>query len=428
MTNTGAGTVGVVDTATNTLLTSVPVGSGPFDVAVAPSSERVYVSNSSSGTVSVINATNNQAITSIPVGSGSDGIEVTPDGTRVYVANYTANSVSVIDTATNLVVDTVPDVAAAGGLAITPDGEKVWVATQVGGKVNLIDTSDNSLTTPVSGLLNPYGVAASPDGTKVLIADYSDFGNVSFIDTQLNAVSTTITGMSRPTGVAVTPDGSRAYVTNRGSNTVAMIGIQPSRPTSVTASAGNGTLSVNWQAPTFTGGQAITAYTATASPGGAGCVTDGTTECTIGGLSNGTAYTVTVTATNSLGTSAPSTSSNAATPTAPVTPTPEPTPTPSGKLTQKPLTARGLPPAAIKRKGVTRLTGRNARTNAGQLMTTTVKVRPKVAKYKVVRGPKGKVSLRTFGRVKLKVVLVHSAPATDTYLPYKKRTVYRITK
>src|SRR5690606_26577110 len=95
---------------------------------------------------------------------------------------------------------------------------------------------------------------------------------------------------------------------------------------------------------------------------------------------------------------------------------------------QTPANAKGLPPKAIKRAGVTVLTGRNARTNSGQLINTKVTVKPKTAKYKIVRGPKGKVSLRTFGVKKLKVVLVQSAPATDTYLPYRKRTVYRIKK
>ena len=57
---------------------------------------------------------------------------------------------------------------------------------------------------------------------------------------------------------------------------------------------------MSWAAP-GDGGSAITGYTATASPGGASCSTAGS-SCTLAGLANGTDYTVTVTATNAVGT------------------------------------------------------------------------------------------------------------------------------
>jgi hypothetical protein len=63
------------------------------------------------------------------------------------------------------------------------------------------------------------------------------------------------------------------------------------------------------------GGSPITGYTVTASPGGATCSTAGTRSCTVTGLLNGTAYTFTVRATNSVGTGP------ASAPSAPVTPT-----------------------------------------------------------------------------------------------------------
>ena len=67
--------------------------------------------------------------------------------------------------------------------------------------------------------------------------------------------------------------------------------------------------------PTNTGGRPITGYVATASPGGKACTTNGATSCAIAGLTNGTAYNVTVTATNSIGATSTSTPSEAVTPT-----------------------------------------------------------------------------------------------------------------
>ncbi len=88
----------------------------------------------------------------------------------------------------------------------------------------------------------------------------------------------------------------------------------PGAPTGVTAVARDGSALVSWSAPASDGGAEISRYTATASPGGRTCTSTGS-SCTVPGLTNGTAYTVTVRATNSVGTGP------ASAPAGPVTPT-----------------------------------------------------------------------------------------------------------
>jgi hypothetical protein len=92
----------------------------------------------------------------------------------------------------------------------------------------------------------------------------------------------------------------------------------PGKPTAVTATAGNLSASVAWTAPTD-GGSTITGYTVTASDGTHTCPwTSGLLTCNVAGLTNGHAYTFTVTATNGAGTGPASDPSNSVTPIVPV--------------------------------------------------------------------------------------------------------------
>jgi len=89
----------------------------------------------------------------------------------------------------------------------------------------------------------------------------------------------------------------------------------PNAPTIGTATAGSGTASVTFTAPANVGGGAITSYTVISSPGSV-LGTGASSPITVSGLTNDTAYTFTVVATNAYGSGPASAASNSVTPVA----------------------------------------------------------------------------------------------------------------
>jgi chitodextrinase len=74
---------------------------------------------------------------------------------------------------------------------------------------------------------------------------------------------------------------------------------KPGAPNGLTASPGNGKVTLSWSAPKSTGGAAITSYDV--YQGGKKAATVGGTGATVKGLANGTTYSFTVTAVNKAG-------------------------------------------------------------------------------------------------------------------------------
>jgi YVTN family beta-propeller protein len=78
VTNDGSNTVSVIDTATNTVVATIPLRVQPLGVAITPDGTRAYVTDGDSNTVSVIDTATNAVIATISVGLDPVGIAITP--------------------------------------------------------------------------------------------------------------------------------------------------------------------------------------------------------------------------------------------------------------------------------------------------------------------------------------------------------------
>ena len=139
------------------------------------------------------------------------------------------------------------------------------------------------------------------------------------------ATSTTVTGLTNGTAYTFTVTATNAIGTGPASapsSAVTPIGLTaPGAPAIVAAMAANASAQVSWTAPSD-GGSAITSYTVTPFIGTTAQTpttvtgTPPATSTTVTGLTNGTAYTFTVSATNAIGTGPASAASNPVTPSA----------------------------------------------------------------------------------------------------------------
>jgi hypothetical protein len=166
------------------------------------------------------------------------------------------------------------------------------------------------------GSTTRYATYVSGSGTAALVFKYSVQSGDADTDGIAVGSSVDLNGGT----IAATADATYTVNTalNSVGSTVAVLVVTttaPGAPTSVAAVRGPGEAVVSFLAPVSNGGAAITSYTVTSSPGGV-TATGASSPITITGLTNGTSYTFTVAATNSVATGSASSASTAITPAA----------------------------------------------------------------------------------------------------------------
>ena len=243
ITNMDSNNVSVIHTATNNIVTTVNVGSQPWDVAISPNGQKAYVTNGGSNNLSVIDTATNNVTATVDVGLDPSGVTVSPDGQKVYVANFGNATVSVIDAATYNVTATVLVEPDPEEFVFTPDGKKIYLSTYLGNNISVIDTATNNVTATIPLGPNAQGVEVSPDGTTLYVVNCGDSmfsaGTISVINTTTNNVTATMNAGDYPIGIEISPNGQTAYVTNLYVNTVTVINTTTNNVTAIVNGVNN---------------------------------------------------------------------------------------------------------------------------------------------------------------------------------------------
>ncbi len=225
-----------------------------------------------------------------------------------------------------------------GGISATGLGSPITVSNLTKGTaytftvtaINKIGTSpasspSNSVT-PATVPDAPTTVAAKADKAEAKVSFKAPASNGGIHITSYTVTSSagqtssgpaspiTVKGLTKGTAYTFTVTATNKIGTGPASspsNSVTPATV-PDAPTSVAAKAGKAEAKVSFKAPASNGGIHITSYTVTSSAGQTG--SGPASPITVKGLTKGTAYTFTVTATNAIGTGPPSSASNSVMP------------------------------------------------------------------------------------------------------------------
>lgn len=224
---TDIGQVWVIDTATDQVVSKIPVGKHPAHVVLSPDGRFAFVTNGGENTVSVVDTAARRVVATVPVGAYPHGIRISPDGKEAYVANLKGGTVSVIDTEARQEVAKIPVGKGPAQVGFTRDGRAAFVSLSQENAVAVIDPAARTVVKKIRVGTVPIQVYATPDSRLLFVANQgsrrSPGRTVSVINlARLEVMETVETGAGAH-GVVVGADGRYAFVTNTYANTVSVI-------------------------------------------------------------------------------------------------------------------------------------------------------------------------------------------------------------
>lgn len=224
--NRNAGTVSVIDGASNSVIATVPAGSFPVALAWDSVHNKVYCANEGDRSVTVIDGASNAVVATVPVGAAPRDLAVNPVSGKVYVANHGtgANSVTVIDAAADTVLATVTCGQRPRALAWNPVNNRVYVACFAGNSVSVIDGATGAVLDSIGVGWAPLALVVVEDQNHVYVANSGPTSNsVTVINAANNTVIQHVAVGTTPSGLAWNRAANKVYVSNEGNASVSVI-------------------------------------------------------------------------------------------------------------------------------------------------------------------------------------------------------------
>ena len=168
----------VIDGATDSVITTITVESGPYALDYNFLNNKVYCANSNSSTVTVIQGAIDSVITTIPVGYYPRSLVYNSSNNKVYCANAGElpnfdTTVTVIDGSTDSVITTVPVGIYPLALTYNAINKKVFCANDVSDNLTVIDGVSDTVIKTITVGGSPRAFAWNPIQNRTYVANYS---------------------------------------------------------------------------------------------------------------------------------------------------------------------------------------------------------------------------------------------------------------
>jgi YVTN family beta-propeller protein len=261
----GDDNITVIDQATLTVLSTIPVGKGPAVLLATPDNQKLYTANWSDNTISAVTLATG-AVTSIALPGRPWAIAMSPVGDKLF-AGLASNALAVIDTTKDRIAttfDTTPNFPESvivstdgsqvyidptstanplgpgelesvspldGGVvaqpvtvgetpafaSISPDGSRVYTLNFLAGSISVVDTTSWQLIATVDTGSGSQPIISSSTSSGLLVVTDFGTGNLKTVDFTTNAVVNTLALDGRPVGVGgYNADGTLGYVCDFG--------------------------------------------------------------------------------------------------------------------------------------------------------------------------------------------------------------------
>ncbi|MBI6568594.1 YncE family protein, partial [Pseudomonas synxantha] len=166
----------VIDTSNDTLIYT-GYAYYPVDLALAPQGTRLYCAGL--GAMGIIDTATNTQLSTLAGFSYAWRLAYSPYAQKIYVTDQSAANVKIVDARTNLISNTIPNLTGAFGIAFHPTRRLAYVTMRTSNSVAIIDIDKEEVIRTMTGFVYPTSIAIAPDGSYALVSNYN--ANTVFI-------------------------------------------------------------------------------------------------------------------------------------------------------------------------------------------------------------------------------------------------------
>jgi DNA-binding beta-propeller fold protein YncE len=245
--NHSAPQVLVIDTASNTVATTIPMPGPPQGLAITANGRYAYIAvrtedkqptGAGADRLLVVDTAAFAVTATITIPGSAQQVVIPSEGNHVYIA--ADDQILVIDSVSNDIIAALSVDGNMEKMVIRPDGRRIYASFRkdvASSELRVIDTVSGTVSSiiPIPGRSPEIGIA--PDGRHAYLMAHIDdtLGSMDakitptsmlIIDTSSDTVTATVsvTNILRPGSVVIVPDGRRAFAVGFGAVLIFEVG------------------------------------------------------------------------------------------------------------------------------------------------------------------------------------------------------------